>query len=173
MKAGRLPVLGGFLLLAIASVAATAVAVDARGRLLGNTAVGRVTSLPPLLFDVDRQDEVLAQRDKLVPTSTFAPLLPNRIYLVYSKEDKLWFYVLTDFEGHFPEPFEVVRWRSVFSGRYLGARKPDQRYINIDKLLWAPSFKPEVHDFYVFTNPPFFKVIEFLPVMKVAEGGKK
>lgn len=147
----------------------SASAVDVRSRLLGPS-LGRVTNFPPLLFDVDHQEEVLAQRSKLVPTSTFAPLLPNRIYLVYSKIDKLWYYVLTDFEGHFPEPFEAVRWRSIFSGRYLGAHKPDQRYINIDKLLWVPTFKPEVHDFYVFTNPPFFKVIEYLPLLKVAKG---
>ncbi len=122
------------------------------------------------LVDVERQLEGIEARKKAVPTTLLAVSKPNRIYFWHHTPRNRWYFVLTDAFGDFPaQPMEYVRGGTVLPGRYLGARNPKQNYVMNQKGLWVPTFRGEQHYFWVDSEKPRIKSVEFLPGKELAK----
>lgn len=123
-------------------------------------------TMPPVLFEVDRQDAILASLKITQPVKSLPKLLPNRVYLYFLESENRWIWILTDFEGKIPEPLEGIRSSTVFPGKYLGAKNPQQKYLlNVEKAVWVPSFQSEQHYFWIYpteTNPSRIRIVTFV-----------
>ena len=156
MKSNQLLLLYKTTLLALLVITATGEPKDTqvRNRLIPNKEVK--AQRRPILFEIERQEEILKMLDAVAPTTEEGPsLLPNRVYLVYSEEEKRWLWELTDFEGQFAIPAEALRTLSVLPGAIVGAKNSTLRYgLNLNKAHWVQTFQPEQQFFWVYSVPP-------------------
>lgn len=89
-------------------------------------------------------------------------LLPRRIYAVYIKERKGWFFALTNARGNLPIPLEVFYPGSILPGSFLGAKNPLDRFKLTKDWKWVATKKGEQHFLWVVTEPPAYKKVTFL-----------
>lgn len=110
------------------------------------------------------------ESDALIQGKPGTPL-PDRVYAVYLKEKKSWFFALTNQHGKFALPMELIRFKTVIPGKYLGAKNPYQRYQLNSKWKWVPTNLDEEYYLWVLSRPQAFKRIMFFP--PPADGGGK
>jgi hypothetical protein len=117
------------------------------------------TNLPlnknPKLFDL--------KTGKLIP-NTGEPLLAERVYLFYSKEQQGWFFVLTDKKGKLPSPSEMLFPGTVLPGKFLGAENPYQNFLLSGQFQWIGSKKRIEYLLRVMesTKEAYFKKIKII-----------
>ncbi len=119
-----------------------------------------------ILMEVEKQREIYALRPKATQISA-SSFLPNRVYLYYLPKEQRWHQVLTDGYGKLNlNPLEVLRASTTLPGSSVGAKNPSQRYMLGHDKLWLPTFKKERYEFWVTSNPPLAKYVEFEPLAK-------
>lgn len=140
--------------------------LDVQSRLLApRSSTSKSGRLPDVLVEADRQAEILDSRKALSPIDGHQKRLSHRVYLHYFVPETKWLYVLTDFEGQYPtSPPEFLRVGSVLSGKLLGAKRPEQRYLLDRQGMWVPTFRPEAHYFIIHSGSPRIRQIEFATV---------
>ena len=107
----------------------------------------------PKLYGVDSDDLVQGSKDGF---------LPERVYAVFNEKQQAWFFALTSPGRKFPEPMEILYFKTVLSGRYLGAKNPYQNYKLNEAQKWAPTKEPEIYYFWVLGNPQLIKKVQFI-----------
>jgi hypothetical protein len=164
------------MIFAIALFSVTGYGDDAaRDRLLGAGKTVQVKGILPVLFEVDRQEELLRAKKSWLPKELPLPrpaLLPHRVYLYYYDGDKCWYYVLTNFSGKVVQPLEFLRFGTVLPGRFFGASRPDQNYEMTPQGIWVPTFQKEQQYIWTVTQPPWLKTIEFVVLDSEKGAGK-
>ena len=124
----------------------------------------------PLLFELDRQTQLFAEKEKLSRAEDPGQsLLPNRVYIHYAKEENKWIYVQTTQDGLFPQPLEGIRPSTILKGIFLGAKKATQKYQLNPEGIWVPTFHQEFQNYWVYSNPPKIKTVTYTELPPIEE----
>jgi len=91
------------------------------------------------------------------------PPKPNRVYVTFSEEFNDWVFVLTDKQGNFPRPKEVLVSGSVVQGAQIGAAG-GQRFRFVSGGRWIASSEPRRLRLIVLGEIPTYKTVTFEPL---------
>ena len=90
------------------------------------------------------------------------PKLPNRVYGIFHTGEKAWVYALTEFDGEFPEPLELLYAGTVLPGSRIGAKNPFHNYKVTEEYRWVPTEETEEQILLIPSLPNTLKKITIL-----------
>lgn len=107
----------------------------------------------------------LVDDDSVVHVKT-GKYLAERVYALYLKGKKSWFFALTNKRGKFVKPLEIIYFNTVIPGKYLGAKNPYQHYRFTRNWKWKPTKKKVEYFSWVLSKPQVFKRTMYLSTPK-------